>query len=214
MGVSRPLFYAVPRLPPGLRRYLPVDWGILNWGWRAAGLRVTGDVSCLLRDSGSRPCWHSWGPGSADPGSPRMLTPELCIFSGVFCLLSHPGAPGDLVATGPAAALRLRLLPSCPRASASVPARTTSHVPTEGPGPGSRPWPILAPPLVPSGSSLQSREGRSGAQDPHRSSLPALLLIGRRLFCEVHLQNTSANFLYLFIHSRNLNCNCFMAAHE
>lgn len=25
----------------------------------------------------------------------------------------------------------------------------------------------------------------------------------------MHLQNTSANFLYLFIHSRNLNCNCF-----
>ena len=71
------------------------------------------------------------------------------------------------------------------------------------------PWRVLAPPLV-SGPSHQSREGRPAVlRAPHHSASQRSCSSGGGYFCEVHLQNTSANFLYLFIHSRNLNCNCF-----
>ena len=71
------------------------------------------------------------------------------------------------------------------------------------------PWPVLAPPLI-SGPSRQSREGRPAAlRAPHRSASQRSCSSGGGYFCEVHLQNTSANFLYLFIHSRNLDCSCF-----
>lgn len=161
--------------------------------------------------SGSRPCWHSWGQSAADPSPPDALTPDFGIFSGVFRLPSSstPGAPGDLAATGPAAALRPWLLPSCPtRPQLLCPLGHPLTCPQQ-------PWPPAPALAGPCPSSclrvLPSKPGRasSSAQGPHCSASIRSYSSGGGYFCEMHLQNTSANFLYLFIHSRNLNCNCF-----
>lgn len=55
------------------------------------GLRVTGDMSCLLRDAFRLLSLLTFlGQSSADPSPPDALTPDFGIFSGVFRLPSPP----------------------------------------------------------------------------------------------------------------------------
>lgn len=122
---------------------------------------------------------------------PHMQPAGFPICCGAFLTPSPApqGAPGTLMAP-PAAP---------PQTPPCLGGQCAWVAPATAPGASAEAHPACASaPTANAGRGAQRRAGRRPGDAPpgHEG----------RYFCEVHLQHTSVNFLYLFIHSENLHC--------